>query len=88
MPALTKLQTIISSSSLSDEDKKLLTDSILMTPEEYHISYLKFFEKDPSSLELLVKSMKAKIDAIQNPDKIQQVLDQERQELTNSLNEG
>lgn len=80
---------IIYSSSLSEEDKMLLADNIADIPDEFIRAFVQICTEDPSTIDMVVNNMKLKIDAIQNPDKVQSLIDKEKEDLTRAmLNEG
>jgi hypothetical protein len=85
---LEKIQKLIDSSTLTPEDKKLLTDRVPLLSTVALEIIVELLEQDPSSLEKLVKSTRLKISAQDNPEKIKEIIEQEREEFTRAVNEG
>ena len=83
---LEQAQKIIKASALILEDKKLLTDRILYMPPQALQAFVQFTLQDPSLLEEIIKSLKLKLDAKDNPAKMDEVLKQERTEILDALN--
>lgn len=89
MTSIDQAIQIIYSSSLSEDDKALLADNIADIPDDFISAFVQICTEDPSTIDMVVNNMKLKIDAIQNPEKIQALIDQEKEELTRAmLNEG
>lgn len=80
-----KLLKIIESSTLNPEDKKQLSDTIELMPQEQQLVLFTLLEEDPNTLDLIMKNFKMKLEAVDNPDKIQKIIDAENEDFNRAL---
>ena len=84
---LEQVLSIIESSSLDEEDKKLLTERVPFLSVEVQETLVKIHQEDPEFLGMMVENLKLKLDAQDNPDKIAEIVEKERAELTRIMSE-
>lgn len=82
-----KLQEIIDSSDLSIDDRELITEHVPSLPLEVQEVLVNACEQDPSFLEEMVDNLKMKLEAGDDKEKLHEIIERERNEITNILNE-
>lgn len=76
-----KANTIISGSHVSADDKKLLTGRIPFIASTMLKMFVEVCEEDPFGVDMVVKSLKKKLDAQGNLVKLHEIIHQERIEI-------
>jgi hypothetical protein len=82
---VTRAQGIVESSHLAVDEKKLLIGRLPFVSSMMLGMFVQICEEDPFSVEMLVKNLKAKIDAQGNLQKIHEIVKQEREEFAEAL---
>ncbi len=76
-----RANTLINSSHLSLSDKKLLIGRLPFVGESMIQMFVEVCEEDPFGIDVVVKSLKKKLDTQGNLVKIHEIVKQERQEI-------
>jgi GTPase Era involved in 16S rRNA processing len=81
IPLIERAKEIVLNSRLKDEDKKLVTDQIPYAPTALLEMFIESCSGDALMLEFMVRSLKRKLVAGDNQDKIRAILKEERTSL-------
>lgn len=80
-----RVQEIVEASHLQADEKKLLIGRLPFVSSMVLGMFVQICEEDPFSIEMLVKNLKAKIDAQGNLKKIHEIVKHEREEFAEAL---
>ena len=85
LPLITKAQEIINSSNLSGDDKKLVNERIPYAPTTLLEVFIQSCSGDGIMLSFIVRSLRRKLLAGDNQEKIRAIMADERKEMRNFI---
>jgi hypothetical protein len=81
LPLIEKAKSIVEESSLSAEDKKLITERLPYAPTVLLQIFIDSCNGDQDALDILARSLKRKLMAGDDPIKLHQMIVEEKKEL-------
>ena len=82
---LDKATSLITNSHAEDADKKLLLGRVPFVADAILQMFVEVCEEDPFGVDMMVKSLKKKLDAQGNLAKLHEIIKQERREIEDLL---